>query len=56
MNRKIKAYQALIYIVVFWLTAMLLALGPGRILDSDRAVAGNEAPAGTVQVLSLIHI
>lgn len=50
MNRKIKAYQALIYIVVFWLTAMLLALGPGRILDSDRAVAGNEAPAGTVQV------
>ena len=29
---------------------MLLALGPGRILDSDRAVAGNEAPAGTVQV------
>ena len=50
MNRKIKAYQALIYIVVFWLTAMLLALGPGKILDSDRAVAGNEAPAGTVQV------
>ncbi|MFQ8703370.1 MAG: hypothetical protein ACLR9I_06210 [Eisenbergiella sp.] len=49
MNRKIKAYQALISSVVFWLTAMLLALGPGRILDSDRTVAGNEAPAGTVQ-------
>ena len=50
MNRKIKAYQALIYIVAFWLAAALLLLGPGKLLDSDRTVAGNEAPAGTAQV------
>lgn len=50
MNRKIKAYQALIYIVAFWLAAALLLLGPGKLLDSDRMVAGNEAPAGTAQV------
>lgn len=50
MNRKIKAYQALIYIVVFWLAAALLVLGPGKILDSDRVTAGNEAPAGTDEV------
>lgn len=50
MNRKIKAYQALTYIVVFWLAAALWLLGPGKLLDSDRTVAGTEAPAGTAQV------
>lgn len=50
MNRKIKAYQAFVWIVIFWLAAALLALGPGRILDRDRTVAGAEVPAGTAEV------
>ena len=45
MNRKIKAYQAIIYIVLFYLAAVLFLLGPGKLLEKDRLLA-----------LSLIHI
>ncbi|MDO4294178.1 MAG: O-antigen ligase family protein [Eubacteriales bacterium] len=50
MNRKIRAYQEIVYIVLFYLALALLLLGPGRLLEKDRLVAGNEAPAGTAQV------
>lgn len=33
MNRKIKAYQAIIYIVLFYLAAVLFLLGPGKLLE-----------------------
>ena len=38
MNRKIKAYQAIIYIVLFYLAAVLFLLGPGKLLEKDRRV------------------
>ena len=42
MNRKIKAYQAIIYIVLFYLAAVLFLLGPGKLLEKDRLLAGAE--------------
>ena len=50
MNRKIKAYQAIIYIVLFYLAAVLFLLGPGKLLEKDRLLAGAENPVGTVEV------
>lgn len=50
MNRKVKAYRAVTYIVLFYLAAACFLLGPGGVLKKDRLVAGNEAAAGTVQV------
>ena len=50
MNRKIKAYQAIIYIVLFYLAAVLFLLGPGKLLEKDRLLAGTENPVGTVEV------
>lgn len=50
MNRKIKSYRAITYIVLFYLAAACLLLGPGGVLKKDRTVSGNEAPAGTAQV------
>ena len=44
MNRKIKAYQAIIYIVLFYLAAVLFLLGPGKLLEKDRLLAGAENP------------
>ena len=49
MNRKIKAYQAIIYIVLFYLAAVLFLLGPGKLLEKDRLLAGAENPVGTVR-------
>lgn len=50
MNRKIKSYRAITYIVLFYLAAACLLLGPGGVLKKDRLIAGNETPAGTAQV------
>lgn len=50
MNRKIKSYRAITYIVLFYLAAACLLLGPGGVLKKDRLVAGNEAAVGTAQV------
>lgn len=50
MNRKIRAYRAITYIVLFYLAAACFLLGPGGILKKDRLVAGNEVPAGTTEV------
>lgn len=50
MNRKIKVYRAMTYIVIFYLAAACILLGPGGVLKKDRLVAGNEAPVGTAQV------
>ena len=50
MNRKIKLYHAIIYIVLFYLAAALFLLGPMGVLKKDRTVEGNINPAGTVTV------
>ena len=50
MNRKIKAYQAITYIVLFYLAAVLFLLGPGKLLEKDRLLAGTENPVGTVYI------
>ena len=50
MNRKIKVYRAMTYIVLFYLAAACVLLGPGGVLRKERTVAGNEVPAGTAQV------
>lgn len=50
MNRKIKSYRAITYIVLFYLAAACLLLGPGGVLKKDRLVAGKEARSGSAQV------
>lgn len=50
MNRKIRAYRAITYIVLFYLAAACFLLGPGGVLKKERLVAGNEVPAGTASV------
>lgn len=50
MNRKIKTYRAITYIVLFYLAAACFLLGPGGVLKKDRLVAGNETAAGTAEV------
>lgn len=50
MNRNVKAYRAITYIVLFYLAAVCFLLGPGGVLKEDRQVAGNEVPAGSAQV------
>lgn len=50
MNRKIRAYRAVIYIVLFYLAAACFLLGPGRALEKDRLVAGQEVIAGVAEV------
>lgn len=49
MNRKIKTYHAVTYLVLFYLAAACFLLGPGGVLKKDRLVAGNEAPAGVAK-------
>ena len=50
MNRKIKAYQAIINIVLFYLAAVLFLLGPGKLLETARLLAGAENQVGTGEV------
>lgn len=50
MNRKIRAYRAITYIVLFYLAAACFLLGPGGVLKKERLVAGNEAPLGSAKV------
>lgn len=50
MNRKIKRCRAITYCIAFYAVLAFLLLGPAGILKSDRTVAGNEAPAGSVEV------
>ena len=50
MNRKIRVYRAITYIVLFYAAAAFFLLGRCGILKKDRTVAGTEVPAGTVQV------
>lgn len=50
MNRKIRAYRAITYIVLFYLAAACFLLGPGGVLKKDRLVAGNEVPLGIAKV------
>ena len=50
MNRKIRGYRLITYCIAFYAVLAFLLLGPAGILKSDRTVAGNEAPAGSVEV------
>lgn len=50
MNRKIRAHRAITYIVLFYLAAACLLLGPVGVLKKDRLVAGTEVPVGTTEV------
>lgn len=49
MNRKIKTYRAITYILLFYLAAACFLLGRCGILEKDRTVAGTQAPAGSVE-------
>lgn len=50
MNRKIRAYRAITYIVLFYLAAACFLLGPGGVLKKERLVAGNENQLGIAKV------
>lgn len=50
MNRRIKTYHAITYIVLFYLAAVILLLGPGGVLKKDRLLQGNERAVGTATV------
>lgn len=51
MNRKVKSHRAIICIIIFYAAVLLCLLGPGKILNKDRIVAGTEDIAG--ETLSL---
>lgn len=50
MNRKVKAYRVITYLVLFYLAAAFLLLGPVGVLKKDRQTAGAENPAGIAEV------
>lgn len=50
MNRKVRLYRVITYCIAFYAALAFLLLGPVGILKSDRMVAGNEVPAGNVEV------
>lgn len=50
MNRRIKTYHAIAYIVLFYLAAAMLLLGPGGVLKKDRLLKGNERIVDTTAV------
>ena len=50
MNRRIRVYRAITYIILFYTAVAFFLLGHCGILKKDRTVAGKEAPVGTVEV------
>lgn len=50
MNRRIRTQHAIVYIVLFYLAAAILLLGPGGVLKKDRLLKGNERIVGTATV------
>ena len=46
MNRKIKKYRAIEYIILFYAAVLMLLIGPLGIFDGSREVSGNENVQG----------